>query len=90
MAFGGKPKDLFCGERLHRPDFLWAESVPGMVSGLSESQWWHKAREAVEEDVARWETVYEAMARYECRMEVKGKKGTTWLTVPGDRDSKKL
>lgn len=84
ISFNNKPKHLYFSGSLHRCDFFWVEGIDGLAAERSSNRWWDQVREAVDDDVLRWEDVYESMSRFECRMEVKGKRGATWLTVPGD------
>lgn len=82
MAFGRKPVSLLQSRRLHREDFLCVEDMPGLDTNQPDDEWWADFREHVDENVVRWQDVFDSMARYECRMEVRGKKGATWTTVP--------
>lgn len=84
MTFGEKPLVLFANDKIERGDWLWAKGVPGMESEQPEPVWWEKLSEIVEEDASRWEVVCDAMSKFRCRMDVRGKRGAIWTTVAAE------
>lgn len=58
-----------------------------MDAGQPEDEWWADFRERVDENASDWGDVFEAMKKYECRMEVRSMKGAVWETVPAAEEN---